>query len=907
MDISTLGRFHVAPGYDPAHPETWVFEDRSADVFHPDHGPAVSITGGRGNEVSQIEAGSAGLELDNTGGHYCTENPYGRWYGLLARNCPARWGTISGAATFGTAASSGWGTPDVGTSWSVSGTASDWSVSGGLARLATPVVNVLRRAELVGANARNGEATWVASVPSIATGASLASGLLVRRTAGVNQVWFCLDFGVSGVLGARIKRDVAGSLTDIGTATSGTYTAGQRIKARAQWDGPDLRMRFWPEAGTEPTTWAITTTDTVCTGSAVGFQFWRPPANLDTGLVFAIDNVEIEAVEIVGSIPAWPVEWDPTAQTSTVPIEIAGITRRLSQGQPALRSPIYRQLSAQPVAAYWPLEDGSDATTASSAVSGGSNAAGPGVTFGSTDCPPGASSAATLATGGASYIQCRVGTWPVPTDGYAEMAYFRLPTLSASGAPILGNRIMTANVVGTVVRWVIYATSTGFYVEGYKDDGTLQVNTGSFAYGINPAQWFGLQLETSESGGTVTWSLIWHQVGSTSFTAGTGTYSGTTDRVTAAALCAPVDGTMVSHWWIGDDLLPFVDGVFMQVSAGYLGELAADRIKRLGAQEGVAVAVEPGVSEAVGVQRAATLLDLFRDAEAADMGILYEAGAGYGYRPRGARYSPAVTAALTIGPAGDIADPAPRPINDDQRYRNTWTVSRDGGNSATYASAAEVAKSGPAPDSATINIAYDSRLLQHAGWRVNLGTTGKYRWPQITLDLTDNPALLAIWRGRPFGARITISGVPSQGPIGADVDLIVEGWTQEVTSASWRVTLTCTGTAPWLVGKYDDTAYRYDQRTTTLQSTVAAGVTTLTLTFPQAGEGWSTNAASQPYDLLISGERIRVPVGGMGAITGTAPNLSQVITGATRAINGIAKSLPAGSEVHIATPGRYAI
>ena len=861
MDLTALGRFHIAPGYDPAFPATWVWQDRSGDVNHPEgEAAAVRITGGRGDEVGAVEAGSALLEVDNAGGHYCSENPLGRWYGLLATGCPARWGTICGAEAWTAATSNGWGVPDVGTSWSLAGTASDWSSSGGVGQVSQSAINVVRTAELVGGNARNGEATFTASVPAIATGASLVTGLVARRTAGVNQVWFCIDWGLSGVLGVRIKRDT-GSITDLGSGSAGTYTAGQRIKARCVWDGTDLRMRIWPESGSEPTTWTVTATDTQCTGSSVGLQFWRVSGNTNTSPVaFAVDNLEVEAVEIVGTLPDLPVRWDPTASVSWAPLEIAGITRRLSQGEDLIESPIHRQLVSKNPMGYWPLEDEGGTTIAASGATRGSPAILTGVTLGSTDCPPGASAAATLTTAGSSKIAGRVTRWTVPQDGYAGMCYARLPTLPASSAPVPAQKLLEVTAAGTVTRWVIYATSTGFYIEGYLSDGTLQVNTGSFAYGIDPTKWFALQLETGESGGTVSWALIWHQVGSTTFSSGSGSYSGTADRTTGGIAHAPVDGTLISHLWLGDDLLPFVNAIFMQVSAAFPGELASDRLKRIFATEkGIPIAIEPGASEPLGPQKIGQLLDNARAAEAGDLGVLYETGAGYGYRPRRARYNRATGMTLAIAAAGDVGE-APQPAKTDQYTRNVWKVIRDGGSSAIDSDEDHIAKNGRRPDTATVLINSDARLPDQASWRVHLGTWGEYRWPQIVIDLTDRPAQLAAWRGRPFGARITVTGVPSQGPIGADLDLIVEGFSQEITSASWRVTLNCSPARPWDVGVYGTS--RYGSASTILVGSMTGSSTAVKIGSDPA-DVWSTTGT--PYDWMVAGEQMTVT--SMGATT----------------------------------------
>jgi hypothetical protein len=95
---------------------------------------------------------------------------------------------------------------------------------------------------------------------------------------------------------------------------------------------------------------------------------------------------------------------------------------------------------------------------------------------------------------------------------------------------------------------------------------------------------------------------------------------------------------------------------------------------------------------------------------------------------------------------------------------------------------------------------------------------------------------------------------------------------------------------------------RYDVATSTMSAAAAPTATTLTLA-ATADESWSVTSA---YDLLIAGELVGVPAGGMGARTGSLGAYQQILTGAVRSKNGVRKTLPAGASVRVATPGRWA-
>lgn len=895
MDLTTLARFHIAPGFDPADPDSWVWEDRSQDVNHGDgDSGGVSLRGGRADETSLTSHGTAALEVDNDGGHWCAANPLGRWFGRLEQGCPARWGTISGADAFGTPSASGWGTPDVGISWTHTvGTDAEWTISGGTGQKVMSAVGT-SSARLDGARARNGDATFTIMSPVVATGAALAFGMQARYTSSNDHLYFTVDLAPGGVLFAQIRRQYGGSLTTLASATLGwTYSASQRIRMRCQWDGHRLRLRVWPEASPEPATWDLLATDTTCAGSNVTLRCWRVSGNTNTNPVFHFDDLQIEAVEIVGTIERLPVEWDDTATVSWVPIEIVGISYQQSLGQDPLQPPIRRQLLASNPWNYWTLEDKDGVTAASSAVTRGRPAklAG-GVSFGSPDCPAGARSAATLQTAGTSKITGPVGLTFLQkgiADGYAAMAFFRLPALPGSQVTL-----MEVTGVGRVTRWVIQAAAVGWHILGYDGGGIAVVTSGVHLYTIDPTRWFAIQLECEEVGANTAWTLIWHQVGAAvSYSAG-GSYSGVAPWPTSMTVVAPVDGTLVSNMWAGPDELPFVDVTFMLVSAGYSSEPASDRISRLGIEGGQSIGIEPGTSEGCGVQKQGTANAGIRAAEAADMGILYESGAYQQYRPSGARLNQPVWMTWAIASDGDVAG-RPKPVDDDQRVRNRWTVTREDGGEATDEDPDHIRRRKARPDAVTINIHDPDRLLNHASWRVHLGTWPEYRWPSIEIDLTDNPELLSLWRGRPYAPRIRLTGVPSQGPIGADPELIVEGWTQEITSHSWKITASCSPARPWDVAEWDSSASRWDLRSSTTSGSHTAGATTITLALTE-NEAWSSTSA---YDLLISGEVIGVPIGGMGARTGTPGAYQQILTGAVRAKNGISKALPAGSEVHV--------
>lgn len=60
----------------------------------------------------------------------------------------------------------------------------------------------------------------------------------------------------------------------------------------------------------------------------------------------------------VGYVASRSPRFDRSENDATVPVEAAGIRRRLSQGTKALHSSLYRRAVSSGPVAYWPLEDG---------------------------------------------------------------------------------------------------------------------------------------------------------------------------------------------------------------------------------------------------------------------------------------------------------------------------------------------------------------------------------------------------------------------------------------------------------------------------------------------------------------------------------------------------------------------
>lgn len=880
-------------------PDYWGNEtDISTYIRRPgqDGGQAITYSGGRQDEASQVDAGSMNLTLDNRDGRFSPKNAAGEYFGRLRRNTPCRLGVVSGYDNFGRSATDQWGTADSGNSWNVSGTAGEWQVDGAKGTINISSGNAARVAVLAQATALDVDVTMTAIPVVTATGASYGLGPIVRRTDSSNQVYATIEFNTAGTITTKIRSAVAGVTTELGSINpvpSLTYSAGDRWRIRVQADGATIRSKIWLESGSEPDTWHLSVTESANTGATVGVYLARFSGNTNATTQMAVDDYEAVGFEFTGTIPSWAVTWDKSASNSWVPITAAGVIRRLSQGRGTLKSPLTRQLGAYSPTGWWTLEDDDGATVFGSSVSGIGPAGFSGVDPGSDTTLAGAARAASLtATNG--YIRGFTSRkYATGITGFSAMFLVKF----GSGLPVTKTAVATWYSTGRGVRWVFSVDATVSYLDVYDDNGT-SLSTSSAFHDLNTTDWAAWQLETEVVGANTEWALISHRVGQVSYFSQTGTVAGgiVASRITGFLLGGSnlATGTAFSHVWVGPNTLPFVTDTFSLVSSGYAGETASERIERLCTEQGIPIVIEPGDSDPCGVQPITNIMTALRSAEAADMGILYERGAGLGYRPRSVRYAQSVLMPLTVA-AGQIDEP-PTGIDDDQRFRNQWTVNREGGSYAVAYDQDSIDAEGLWEDSATLNVQDDVVLGNHAGWRLYLSTYPALRWPGLSLDLARGGATVQqLWRSRVYGFRMTVTTGLSQ-VTAADPDVIAEGFTATLWPEGWKVSLNCSSAKPWDIVALD-AGLRLDNEDCILGLAVNSTAISLSLVTGGDGKRWvdsATYPAEFPFTITCGGEEMSVT-----AITGTTSSQTATVV---RSTNGVVKSHSTGDPVSLASP-----
>lgn len=538
----------------------------------------------------------------------------------------------------------------------------------------------------------------------------------------------------------------------------------------------------------------------------------------------------------VGFISEFPPRSLGGEADERMPIEAAGITRRLARGR-VLDSPLYRAITHHNVSytAYWPLEtDGSSAIPGIGAL----RLSGP-IEF-SNAGPVGSAGEASFPVGTRATSS---GLSMRPTTGWQVSFWLDLPA----------NNVNTSAIVGWITPGSLYSEWYAYVNETHPGQVALEVYQRGvaevFIIGTPDIRGMGPVLVTVIAGqqsGQVYISLSINNVRAASdFTFAPADFVTPITSIGINTLDLPGVAALtgsISHLYITREE-PANEGSYgwlLAAGRGHAGEQATNRIRRLASEENVPVAIvgDDGTSEQMGPQPIARFLDIASDVEATDGGVLYERRDGrLAYQPRVGRYNVTPRVMLDYS-AGHVAPPL-EPTDDDQHVRNDMTVSRVNGGSARVVDQSNVDSVGQYADAADVNVFDDDQLADQAGWRVHLGTADDLRYPAITPNLNGRPNLLLDWAALEIGDPIAITTPGRDLPPG-QIDVFAEGYTEQIDTVSWTATANCSPGQPWKVIVLDDSVLG---RLDTAGSVVAAPIAAPVLT-GNIGEDFESAAAN---------------------------------------------------------------
>lgn len=924
----------IAPGATlSADPGTWPWVDVTADWRLRD---GITISEGRGDWGERVDAGSIGLVFDNRSGNYSQYNPAGIWYGLLGRDTPLRVRIRRGEDAFGRTVAGGWGVADSGQTWSTNGgVAGNYDTVPGAGRHSVGSVNVSRNS-LLAVDLVDVTVTATVTVPVLASGSVILAGLVARWDDAVGSTvdgYLCeLRLETTNAVAIQLRRrSPAGAITTVAgpvTIAGLTHTAGAAYRLEFRAADGRLQARAWSAAGTRPAAWHIETTDTggVRGAGAAGVRSLLGSGNTNAlPVVFSWSEVAVRVDLAGGYVPAWVPRWDQSGQDRTVAVTARGALYRLQpagSGKPAKRSAMRRTL-AHLAAAYWPCEDGDSATLVGSAIPGH---------------PPLAPSGPVAFAPIAEVTAGNGSVWNYGTDRLANLA----------GGVSLSGTVPADVTAATATGWTVALGTQLYDADAFPNAEfvLLEVRTPGGTYerwqlvfdNVSGSPTYGVKLYAVTASGAVTTVLtsggittsyhlsdisVWQNGASISAGyrwfgttwASSGSVAGTLTGVTAVAI-NPGRITSTLAWPAGHlavyaqhpmpvgattypDGYDAYPGGYNSADDAWRWEPAHVRLARLAAEDGIPVTMPAVVSDGairMGFQKIDTALELYRQCEDTDGGVLYERPFSLAYQPRAVRYNQQPT--LVLNAAGDLAEP-PEPDPDGQTYRNRITVSRVDGSSATVETPAVTAGEALAyEEPVELPVALDDDLGDHAGWRLHLASHDALRWPRLDLDLAARPDLIDAWLNCRIGSRIEAINPPAD-VAGQNIDVLFEGHTTTLGHKDWTVAANCSPAAPWTVAEADG-----DQRVPADGSTLAVDLTAVGMTLSLASTTengvWvtgntATNPVDFPMDLIVGGELLT-----LSEITGTVS--PQIATISARGLNGVQRAWPAGTPVDVAEP-----
>lgn len=746
----------------------WV--DVSGDVLQRD---PLTITRGRSNEDSQGDPSRCALTLKNATGTYSPRNPAGTYYGFLGRNTPLRVLTPGGADTYLSVpggVESYVSTPDV-AALGITGdidvridiTRDNWTPAGA----GTSSIPLAEKFDYDGqcswsfyiTNAGTLGFWWSSggtfvgglSAPSTVAVPATSTRLALRATLDVND-------GAGGLdLRFYTAPTIDGSWTQLGATVHAALTTSIfDSTAEIRIGGDTFRGVSAPGDGFQGRIHAFELYSGIA-GSLVADADFREldtvvPTFVDSeGLTWTFNGGAVVVdpnARFHGEVAKFPPTWDTSGNDVASPIEAAGVMRRLGQGQAALKSVMYRGLTtvAESVVAYWPCEDTAGATELASGLPGHPAI----VLLGTVDAASFSDFKASLPIPTGSSVRW-IGDVPAYTQTTEASVRFLMavPSGGVSGTATVCKFYTSVSPSApptpsdSILRWLLDVETDGD-LKLRIFDSTTEIYTGSsIAFGVN-GKLLRVAIDITHDGTDIDWTVSTLEVGQTSGSTTSGTLSTRTfGRVLRVEInpSATLDDTAVGHVSVQSSITSIFD-LADELNA-YSGELAAARIARLCLQEGVPVTIigDAAATSAVGAQRPATLVDLIREAAAADMGILHEPRGflGLAYRTRESMY------AQEPAPSLDYSDAALSriaPTEDDQGTRNDVTVSRtDGGSARTELATGPLSVNAP-PDGVgryaeqvTVNLGNTGDLPDHASWRVHVGTVDEARYPVLGVNL----------------------------------------------------------------------------------------------------------------------------------------------------------------------------
>ncbi|MFE4649277.1 LamG-like jellyroll fold domain-containing protein [Streptomyces sp. NPDC056707] len=732
----------------------------------------IGITRGAENELSQTQAGTCTLTLNNEDGALTPTNPASPYYPNVIDAVPIRINVATVTTNYLRNPSFEGGSLET---W-------EWSEANA-SPVGTPVQSGTQAARVTW-NTGALSAYFQTTIYGLTIGAKHTASVYVRVPAGDATV----RLRMGGVTSA------ASAVFDSYTRLTATFTATASV----------MTLQVIPS--TSPAAGDLVYVDSVqVEAGASATTFSATPAQLHP--------------RFWGLVNQWPVQW--SGLYSSVTVTATDIFAVLSRADQQMRPMLVQEVMVWTPHAYWPMDEPADSTSAGDEsgmvgpLSLDTTQAGAGGTlaFAGGLAPLGMDGAPLFTPGSASagkYLRASVGqdfqdatnteailveAWfSTSTVGRAILALadagvasylvlslaagtgFLTVTTAQPGVTPVVTTVGAVSLADGVLHHVIYSSATQeLYVDG--------VSIGSFG---------GIQLVSD---------LTTLTVGANQ--AGGSLWSGSISNVALYADSAMVPGDLAGHYTCG--------------TTGFAGETADERALRLVTYLGLGFQ-DVGVFTTGIAQQAAlgsTCLDHLREVELTEDGVLSATRDGPFVRLRGrsTRYNPTADFSL------QYADFEPGDFTlayDTQKVVNVAHVSRPGGATQRVVHAASRAARGPIGRTVDTLATTDLVTADRGNWLLQ-----RYAVPQpelrgVTMQAYSmGTAMYRTLMAADIGTAFTVTAMPAQAP-GPTMTATVEGYTETIKHNDHEIAFHTSKTVTDAVWVLDDPVYSVLGSTTRL-------------------------------------------------------------------------------------------
>lgn len=487
-------------------------------------------------------------------------------------------------------------------------------------------------------------------------------------------------------------------------------------------------------------------------------------------------------IRFTGYVKAMPVAWPATVVTfSTVQPTATDVQARLERR--TMRSMLEEEILERNPSAYYTLGEAEGATTAGD--TSGDQApsltmvgTGTPVAFGQGTGPTDGMTTATFAGGQT------LANDLTPGPSYSELVFF-----SRSGAPssqevleCTAHEYLVLETTGHVSLYhsppaflaVAVATSTTSVCDGDVHMAGWTVSAG-VGYGLIVDGTLASIADTSA--GTSAASVSGLNVGGAIppvFPGGPVALTGNVSHV------AHFDGRVLSAF--------DASSIWGVISAA---ESVHDRMQRFAGYTG-AVVNTLGLSEDLVTPQAASggsIWDAMQDVATTEGGLLV--GQSDGSLLLAGRAFVAGKTAPDLILSSQWVTPDIQPVLDDQRLVNYFETTAQGtGATQIVRDATSEATHGRYPQTQTYLVQTDNEALQRANWAVTKLAESAPRYGTLTINLFGmTPALASsVLAALDITRWLRVTSLASQDPGGITADVVVEGWSEQVTADSWTIT-----------------------------------------------------------------------------------------------------------------------